>query len=164
MKPIMERFEAKISPEPMSGCWLWVGAIDGSGYGQMNINGKTVKSHRLSYAHFVAPIPPGYCVCHKCDTPACVNPDHLYVGTFKDNAVDKVKKGRMVMGIGNAPDLKRKQTHCIHGHLFNAKNTYYRPRGGRQCRKCTAVSTRKYLKKKALTPQPAPAQHPLEAG
>ena len=148
MKTLIERFEAKISPEPMSGCWLWTASTDGGGYGHIRINKQLLKAPRVSYELFKGIIPPGLCVCHKCDTPACVNPDHLFLGTQKANAIDKVRKGRMVMGTGNAPDLKRKQTHCIHGHIFDVENTYFRKRGGRSCRKCGTAAVHKYNRRK----------------
>ena len=82
-------------PEPNSGCWLWIGRVDECDYGHY---GGAVRAHRYSYERAVGPIPKGLHVCHKCDTPSCVNPDHLFLGTAQDNTNDKVAKGRHLRG------------------------------------------------------------------
>ena len=80
------------------GCWLWKGAVAGNRYGQFTVvepdRYRKVMASRYSYELFVADIPPGLMVCHTCDTPRCVNPDHLFLGTNADNMRDMVKKGR----------------------------------------------------------------------
>lgn len=86
----LERFEADLN----SGCWLWSGAVSGCGYGVVAAKGKTLRAHRFFYEAHVGPIPPDLFVCHKCDTPLCVNPDHLFLGTQKDNTQDALRKGR----------------------------------------------------------------------
>lgn len=90
---IAERIFHYAIPEPNSGCWLWIGGLQGKGYGSMCAHG-AVSAHRASYIEFKGPIPAGRVVCHKCDTPACVNPDHLWLGTIKDNNRDCIAKGR----------------------------------------------------------------------
>ena len=90
-----DRFWAKIIPEPNSGCWLWDGSYDNYGYGQIWADRRVHRAHRFSYTLNVGPITPGLCICHRCDTPACVNPDHLFVGTQADNIRDAVRKGRV---------------------------------------------------------------------
>jgi hypothetical protein len=67
---------------------------DQDGYGHYWFNRKTIRAHRVSYQLYVGPIPSGMFVCHKCDTPPCVNPDHLFLGTQVDNATDRQAKGR----------------------------------------------------------------------
>lgn len=85
-------------PVPESGCWLWLGSWGQGGYGDVQcLDGdkRNVKAHRAFYANYVGPIPKGMLVCHKCDTRACVNPGHLFLGTHKDNMEDCCRKGRI---------------------------------------------------------------------
>lgn len=79
---------------PESGCWLWLGGWDKEGYGRISKEGVQTKAHRAFYEIHVGQIPAGMLVCHRCDTPSCVNPNHLFLGTNRDNVLDKVKKGR----------------------------------------------------------------------
>lgn len=106
---LMERFMDKVEPEPMSGCWLWRGAVRGGGYGEIGIGSKTDKTasmraaHRVSYELFVGKIPPKMNILHSCDMPLCVNPDHLFVGTQADNCRDRARKGRGKRSISGLP-------------------------------------------------------------
>ena len=84
-----------------SGCWEWTGAVTvtGNGYGIVRSNGIKYLTHRLSYQIFIADIPEGLSVLHRCDNRKCVNPDHLFLGTHLDNMRDKMQKGRCRPGI-----------------------------------------------------------------
>lgn len=91
------RFATKFTPEPMSGCWLWTAALDHNGYGLIGSGGKhgtNLQAHRVSWELHCGPIPDGQCVLHRCDTPSCVNPDHLFLGTQIENLLDMTQKGR----------------------------------------------------------------------
>lgn len=93
-KTAQERFDEKYCPEPMSGCWLWTHHCDPKGYGMIWLKGSPRKAHRISWELHRYPIPKGMFICHRCDTPACVNPEHLFLGTHTDNMRDMASKGR----------------------------------------------------------------------
>lgn len=88
-----KRLKSKVSVDE-NGCWIWQGSISPNGYGTTTHKNKRISSHRLSYLTFKGEIPKGLFVCHSCDIKACINPDHLFVGTGKDNMQDMLKKGR----------------------------------------------------------------------
>lgn len=91
--------------EKSAGCWLWTGLVDKDGYGRIRVNGRQTRTHRLSYEMHFETIPDGMAVCHRCDTPACVRPDHLFLGTAGDNNEDRRRKGRSASGDANASRL-----------------------------------------------------------
>jgi hypothetical protein len=95
-----ERFWSNV--EKTDDCWIWKGYEKSCGYGGMRAYGKNWFAHRLSYTLNIGEIPEGMYVCHKCDNPICVRPDHLFLGTHKDNMADCKAKGRYVGGRGNA--------------------------------------------------------------
>lgn len=86
--------------EKTDSCWNWTGAKR-NGYGSIKVKGKMMDMHRLSFMLHKGEIPKGIFVCHHCDNPSCVNPDHLFLGTPKDNMQDCLKKGRMKIPEGH---------------------------------------------------------------
>ncbi len=92
---IEQRFNKKYLINEDTDCWEWQNATNNIGYGMFRWKtGKMRTAHRASYELHIGPIPDGLVVCHKCDNPKCVNPEHLWVGTMKDNHDDMVSKGR----------------------------------------------------------------------
>lgn len=115
----LERFEQKVSPEPNSGCWLWIGAYTDDGYGQLGFRGHNTRAHRAAWILYRGEIPNLLCVLHKCDMRCCVNPDHLWLGDDMDNAQDKMRKGRWRVGKTDHWDgaVKRRKRSLIPGKL-----------------------------------------------
>lgn len=95
-KPISERLASKTVPEPNSGCWLWEGTVTKGGYGRIrrDYRGEYITTHRAAWEIYHGEIPEGMFVCHTCDTPSCVNPSHLFLGTHEHNQADMREKGR----------------------------------------------------------------------
>lgn len=92
-----ERLLAKTEISP-DGCWIWFGVKTRHGYGYMRYSGGRLAAHRASYLVYLGPIPNETVVCHSCDTPACVRPDHLFLGTQAENMRDMTLKGRRARG------------------------------------------------------------------
>jgi hypothetical protein len=123
---VIERFWSKV--QKSDGCWLWTDAPFGFGYGRMRVNGRNIPAHRLSAMIHFGMFDRRLYVLHHCDTPLCVRPEHLYLGTAADNVRDKMQRGRHRNGFGD-------RTHCKHGHEFTEENTYSYDKG-RACRTC----------------------------
>jgi len=96
-RSLWDRFHDKVSPEALSGCWNWIGAVKELGYGVIGLGHRsdgTAKAHRVAYNLYKGPIPNGLAILHECDNPACVNPAHLRAGTLAENMQDCVKRKR----------------------------------------------------------------------
>lgn len=95
-----EKFWSHVDVQGADDCWLWKEATTNGGYGVCNYNGVKQYSHRIAYK-LEKDDPGKLFVCHKCDTPACVNPNHLFSGTCKDNTQDMISKERGLLGVKN---------------------------------------------------------------
>lgn len=97
MASVVQRFMDKVAPVPEAGCWIWTACVHVTGYGRFGMSSREVEyAHRAAWRLFRGEIPSGLYVCHKCDQPLCVNPDHLFLGTATDNMRDASRKGRIV--------------------------------------------------------------------
>ncbi len=103
-KTLKDRFELHVVRKD-GGCWNWAGSVTEKGYGRFSTPGQVLAAHRVAYEIYIRPIPDGLCVCHHCDNPACVNTDHLFLGTNGDNVQDSVLKMRRATGDKNASRL-----------------------------------------------------------
>jgi hypothetical protein len=129
-----ERFERLYTPEPNSGCWLWLGA--GKRYGSFtNEFGKNESAHRFAYRTLVGPVPDGLTIDHLCRTKMCVNPFHMEPVTIRENCLRKPFQLNQYM---NA-------THCIKGHILDGKNKVQR-----FCKKCHSDRNREYHQRRKL--------------
>ncbi len=121
----LARFAAKI--ESRYGCWIWTGATDKDGYGFFRYQGVQMRAHRFAYLAYIGPIPEGRILDHYiCDTPSCVNPNHVRPVTHREN----ILRGRTGGAINAA------KTACLNGHPYDEANTAYRANGARRCRAC----------------------------
>lgn len=96
-EPFEQRFWKYANKGEPDQCWLWTGGMGmgrWNGYGRLQVSGKARRAHRISWELHNGQIPDGALVCHRCDTPLCVNPNHLFLGTGKDNVQDMIYKGR----------------------------------------------------------------------
>ena len=126
-------------------CWLWEAYKNHDGYGRFWLNGRSVTASRFSYALAHGQIPDGLAVCHRCDTPACVNPNHLFLGTQSENIRDAFQKGRKVIPKGCYAD----RTHCDRGHELSGYNLQIvGQRKSRRCRACNVERTREWRAKR----------------
>jgi len=133
-----ERIAIFCSPEPFSGCWLWMAGIARNGYGYLSFRGTRWLAHRISYEAHVGVIPEGLDLDHLCRNRSCVNPVHLEPVTRKVNLGRSSLIGR---GAGKHQSAK---THCPQGHEYTPENTrQMKQRKGRICRECDRIRNRR---------------------
>jgi hypothetical protein len=103
-----------------TGCWLWLKGKYPNGYGFVNVmrdsKRTTTGAHRVSYQQSKGDIPTGYCVLHKCDVRACISPEHLFLGTHKDNTQDCMRKGRFSARKLTEEDVREIKHFVEEGH------------------------------------------------
>ena len=135
--PFEERYERFAFPEPNSGCYIWMGALNWNGYGKMGIgylsegNQQMQYAHIVAYEYFVGPVPTGMILDHKCRMRCCVNPGHLEPVTYRENTMRGVGPTRVRVKAA-------KQTHCKRGHLLNGE--IRNSDGARVCMACRAIT------------------------
>lgn len=130
----LDRFLAKVAYDGLSGCWKWTGALLKSGarpgrggYGIFDAGGRTRTAHRVSYEHFVGPIPAGLMLDHfVCETRRCVNPAHLRPVGARENALRS----------DGITALNRAKERCPQGHAYEGENVWVDKSGRRHCREC----------------------------
>lgn len=124
----LSRFWSKVNKT--NSCWVWTAGLNsnnGKGYGQFYLNGKKVKSHRLSYEITIGKIPDGMVLDHLCRNRQCVNPDHLEPVTNREN---------VLRGDTHSSGHNRAKTHCPSGHEYSEENTRLSKSGYRKCKTC----------------------------
>lgn len=142
------RFMSKVKFFEKNKCWNWNGWLDKNGYGNFRYGPAKIRSHRFSYMISKGAIPTNMLICHTCDNPSCVNPDHLYAGTPKQNTIDSVVRKRHV---------EARKTHCKNGHAFAVGILYRNNFGKRVCGICN-----KNQKKKTYTTEARRDRYKLE--
>lgn len=138
MPTILTLLETNSIPEPNSGCWIWLRGLSGGKY-KYPVWGQRDQRRQVSHLALLTrgiEVPRGLDACHSCDNTYCVNPDHLFVGTRKDNMRDAQAKRRLV-GYG-------KREVCKAGHPLSGENLYVSPDGKRHCRICVRRWGRKH--------------------
>lgn len=142
-KPISERFWEKV--DKSGDCWLWTAALSPEGYGTLSVGGRgegMVSAHRVSWQLAFGPIPVDKEVCHHCDVRPCVRPDHLFLGTRKDNMIDCSNKGRTSW---------QQRERCVNGHPFDGPHVIIKysanGRPFRRCLLCARAASVRYRKR-----------------
>lgn len=139
---IAARFWPRV--EIADGCWLWTGARDSDGYGNVGLPGRLfAKAHRVAFLLTHGLVEADLFICHDCDNPPCVRPDHLHTGTNSQNQREAYDRGLNV-------SRNRLKTKCIRGHAFDDANTGINCLGNRYCITCNRVGSRERMRVKRL--------------
>ena len=121
-------FVGKVDIRGADECWEWQEGVDSWGYGVFNMDSTSTPAHRWLFQQFYPePLERSWYICHTCDNPACVNPNHLFLGNNSINQLDSSKKKR---------HAEARKTHCPKGHPYSGGNLYVSPRGYRLCVTC----------------------------
>ena len=143
MKTERQKFWDRVpSGIPKDQCWNWLGGKSRNGRGQFYISGRMTTATRFMWLETHGEMPQAdEFVCHSCDNPSCVNPDHLWLGSQSSNMKDAVKKRRLIPPtLFGTENHNGRKTHCKKGHEFSEANTTILARGGRSCKACNKLS------------------------
>lgn len=142
---LYDKMVKRVSIDPATGCWNWTGFVHsyrkypGNRYGGVTVYSPVTKkcraytTHRAMWLAIHGEPEKGKCVCHTCDNPICLNPEHLWLGTRRENTMDMVKKNRHHL---------KKKTHCKRGHILYGDNLFTDSRGYRHCNECCKLRQR----------------------
>lgn len=115
----------RIQVDTNTGCWLWMGSKNSQGYGHIGVKGKIEGTHRVAFKSVYGYLTKGLDICHHCDNPPCVNPEHLFEGTRLDNIQDAMHKGRIQKGEqrpgSKLTEEKVRQIRCIGDNISSRK-------------------------------------------
>ena len=147
-----DRFWSKVEIIPFHSCWEWTASKSKAGYGRFSLGRKlgVAKAHRISWSLSYGTIPEDLCVLHRCDNPGCVRPEHLFLGTIKDNVQDMISKNRGKGHFSRGELDKRsnggkhnsEKEFCPKGHPYAGANlAIYNDR--RNCRECVRQRSRR---------------------
>ena len=135
----MDRFWSKA--EWQGECLVWTTAHNIDGYGRFHFNKKLWMAHRLAYTLQNGEIPSKMQILHMCDNPPCINVNHLFLGSNRDNVDDKVFKNRQA---------RNYKTHCKNNHEYTSENTLVRKQGWKECRMCIRFNQKEARKRKKV--------------